>query len=58
MSAGAVAVGTPEEEWRAGLTGTPLPAPCRFCDYGLFCRVDAAGHSGRSPAPVAAASAS
>lgn len=58
VSAGAVAVGTPEEEWRAGLTGTPLPAPCRFCDYGLFCRVDAAGHSGRSPAPVAAASAS
>ena len=42
VSAGAVAVGLPEEGWRAGLPETPLPAPCRFCDYGLFCRVAAA----------------
>lgn len=50
VSAGAVAVGLPEEGWRAGLPETPLPAPCRFCDFGLFCRVDAAA------APPASAS--
>ena len=43
VGAGAVAVGVPDEVWRAGLPEAPLPAPCRFCDHGLFCGIAGAG---------------
>lgn len=64
VGAGVVAVGVPEEHWRAGVPGAPLPAPCHFCDYGRFCGVSGAatgpapGRRGRasSPAPARAAS--
>ena len=41
VGAGTVDVGTPDAAWRVGLAQAPLPAPCRFCDYGLFCGVAA-----------------
>ena len=49
LEAGTVDVGTPEAAWRQGLPERPLPAPCRFCDYGLFCGVAAAPPEGSAP---------
>lgn len=48
VGAGVVAVGVPEEHWRAGVPGAPLPAPCHFCDYGLFCGVAGAARRSRA----------
>ena len=57
VGAGTVDVGIPDAAWREGLPQVPLPAPCRFCDYGLFCGIAATDLSGRSPAAAAVTAA-
>ena len=58
VGTGSVDVGIPDTAWREGLAEVPLPAPCRFCDYGLFCGVATADLAARSTPAADVTSAS